>query len=158
MPVKRKVEDTKEFRDAWDAGVSMAKIGAALGVCKRSVSRAAARFGYPERVPNNAGGPSMSDVAPTKREGVRSIHVSTDTRTDIRKMVSVPAEPWADDHEPVSLDSLCRAWQADVLDYLKDGMGVEDIALKMECDVREVRFEVNRLRKNGILDAAFKVV
>jgi DNA-binding NarL/FixJ family response regulator len=57
-----------------------------------------------------------------------------------------------------SLEALCRAWQADVLDHLKDGLGVEDIALKMEYDVQEVRFEVNRLRKNGILDAAFRVV
>jgi DNA-binding NarL/FixJ family response regulator len=48
-------------------------------------------------------------------------------------------------------------WQAKVAQYLRDGYGVEDIALKMKCEVSAVRHEVKILRDEGRLGAALGV-
>jgi DNA-binding NarL/FixJ family response regulator len=42
-------------------------------------------------------------------------------------------------------------WQAKVAQYLRDGFGVEDIALKLKCEVSAVRREVKILRDEGRL-------
>ena len=43
-------------------------------------------------------------------------------------------------------------WQAQVRRFLNSGYGVEDIALKMACDVEDVRSEVRILRNQGVLE------
>lgn len=43
------------------------------------------------------------------------------------------------------------AWQGLVSQYLREGYGVEDIALFMECDVALIRTEVSILRQEGRL-------
>lgn len=47
------------------------------------------------------------------------------------------------------------AWQAAVRRLLKMGYGVEDIAIKVSCDVQHVRDEVRILRADGELDRMF---
>jgi|GEM_PF-3961214 len=42
-------------------------------------------------------------------------------------------------------------WKAAVIRDLREGYGVEDIALRMECDVQAVRDLVAYLRKHGVL-------
>ena len=43
------------------------------------------------------------------------------------------------------------AWQTTVRNLLRDGLGVEDIAVKLECEVAAVRREVKILRDEGRL-------
>lgn len=47
------------------------------------------------------------------------------------------------------------AWQTAVRRLLKMGYGVEDISLKVSCDVQHVRDEVAILRADGELDRMF---
>lgn len=47
------------------------------------------------------------------------------------------------------------AWQTAVRRLLKMGYGVEDISLKVSCDVQHVRNEVHILRADGELDRMF---
>ena len=42
-------------------------------------------------------------------------------------------------------------WKAAVIRDLREGFGVEDIALRMDCDVQRVRDFVADLRKHGLL-------
>lgn len=46
-------------------------------------------------------------------------------------------------------------WQAKVRALLRDGYGVEDIALRLRCDVGDVRSEVAILRAEGELARMF---
>lgn len=146
----KKVEDTKEFRDAWNAGVSIVKLAKALGCCNRSVPRYAERFGYPPRIKKT----QPVEAEPVERMDVRQIEIAgvgTYSGTDIRKNVSVRREPWLDEPEPISEDSLRKAWRASVLELLSDGFGVEDIAIRLHCDPVDVRYEVSRLRGEGVI-------
>ena len=47
------------------------------------------------------------------------------------------------------------AWQTVVRRLLKEGYGVEDIAIKAKCDVQDVRREVQILREGGDLARMF---
>lgn len=152
----KKILDTKEFRDLWDAGISLVQIANVLGCSKRSVARCADAFGYPERL--RASGNVAPPSEPAKREGVRTIEVAgvgTYSGTDIRKNVSVRREPWLDEPEPISEDSLRKAWRASVLELLSEGFGVEDIAIRLHCDPVDVRYEVMRLRGEGLIAQVF---
>lgn len=42
-------------------------------------------------------------------------------------------------------------WQSRVASLLRDGFGVEDIAIRMKCDAYDVRREVEILRSEGRL-------
>ena len=42
-------------------------------------------------------------------------------------------------------------WKAAVIVQLREGLGVEDIALRMSCDVKHVRDLVSQLRRHGLL-------
>lgn len=42
-------------------------------------------------------------------------------------------------------------WQTKVRDLLKEGLGSEDIAVKLKCDVSAVRREIQILRESGEL-------
>lgn len=42
-------------------------------------------------------------------------------------------------------------WQWRVRSLLREGFGVEDIALKLCCDTEHVRAEVRILRREGVL-------
>jgi hypothetical protein len=44
-----------------------------------------------------------------------------------------------------------RAWVDRVGALLRDGLGVEDIALKLECEARQVRAQVALFRGAGLL-------
>ena len=44
-------------------------------------------------------------------------------------------------------------WQSHVAFKLREGFGVEDIAIWLNCHVSHVRTEVDRLRKHGKLSA-----
>ena len=44
-----------------------------------------------------------------------------------------------------------QPWNASVIRSLKDGLGVEDIALRMGCDARHVRQLVERLRSRNLM-------
>jgi len=46
-------------------------------------------------------------------------------------------------------------WQANVRTLLRQGYGVEDIALRLKCEADEVRREVAILRAEGWLSRAF---
>jgi hypothetical protein len=46
-------------------------------------------------------------------------------------------------------------WQARVRGLLRDGYGVEDIAVRLKCDVADVRAEVAILRADGQLAAIY---
>ncbi|MGC0225168.1 hypothetical protein [Pseudooceanicola nitratireducens] len=54
-----------------------------------------------------------------------------------------------------ALASRNSQWQRRVKILLKDGFGVEDIALKTGCTFDTVRSEVAILRASGSLDAMF---
>lgn len=47
-------------------------------------------------------------------------------------------------------------WQGMVRTLLRDGLGVEDIALRLKCDVAHVRAEVEILRHSGDLARMFR--
>ena len=47
-------------------------------------------------------------------------------------------------------------WKAAVIRDLREGYGVEDIALRMECDVQHVRDLVVDLRKHGLLPRLYE--
>ena len=46
-------------------------------------------------------------------------------------------------------------WMCKVREALREGYGVEDIALKLECHVEHVRTEVKILRDMGVLNNLF---
>lgn len=46
-------------------------------------------------------------------------------------------------------------WIGRVKAMLADGLGVEDIALRLSCDVQAVRDEVSILRQTGVLNDMF---
>jgi hypothetical protein len=48
-----------------------------------------------------------------------------------------------------------RAWVYRVGAMLRDGLGVEDIALKLECEARQVRTQVALFRGAGLLKKWF---
>lgn len=48
------------------------------------------------------------------------------------------------------------AWIGKVRQLLREGQGVEDIALKLKCDVTAVRSEVSILRELGELEGLYK--
>ena len=48
-----------------------------------------------------------------------------------------------------------EGWQAKVRNRLRDGYGVEDIAVMLGCDVGDVRKEVEILRNEGRLRKLF---
>lgn len=49
-----------------------------------------------------------------------------------------------------------NSWQARVAEYLRQGYGVEDIAVFLDCDVQDVRNEVAILRSEGRLDGLYR--
>ena len=44
-----------------------------------------------------------------------------------------------------------RTWVDRVASLLRDGYGVEDIAIKLQCEPRQVRTQVSLLRGAGLL-------
>lgn len=49
-------------------------------------------------------------------------------------------------------------WICRVREELKAGFGVEDIAIRLNCDVADVRAEVGILREGGDLKRMFKAL
>lgn len=49
-----------------------------------------------------------------------------------------------------------KPWKVAVIRDLRDGFGVEDIALRMDCDVQRVRDFVADLRKHGLLSRLYE--
>lgn len=48
------------------------------------------------------------------------------------------------------------AWKAAVIRMLRTGLGSEDIALRLGCDVQEVRNLIAHLREYRLLDGLYK--
>lgn len=48
-----------------------------------------------------------------------------------------------------------NAWRGKVTDLLREGYGVEDIAIKLRCDVKSVRMQVRSWRENGDMEFMF---
>jgi hypothetical protein len=137
--------------------MSHREIADMLGCSKETVRRRARQFGYPERI-----APNRKRETPPKphREGVRQVElarVGTYSGNAHTQVVTLPCEPWENPTvpEPISEEVLRKEWQASVLEYLFQGFGVEDIAVKLWCDVVDVRYEVKRLRQNGQLSKIF---
>lgn len=47
-------------------------------------------------------------------------------------------------------------WMVRVRELLREGYGVEDIALRLDCDVEHVRAEVAILRREGLLERLYR--
>lgn len=138
-------------------GVSHKKIADMFGCSQETVRRRAQEFGYPPRI-----APNLKREVPqkTRREGVRQVElarVGTYSGNAHTQIVTLPCEPWENPTvpEPISEDVLRREWQKTVLEYLFQGFGVEDIAVKLWCDVVDVHYEVKRLRQSGQLNQIY---
>ena len=145
---KTSYEDTKEFRDAWDAGVSREKIGEMLGCSKQYVSTLARRYGYPKRPHWNA---SQETKVKEPRAGVvvaKVMNKQSAINENTMAAISLPAPPWGMEAEPVSEDVLRAGWRADVMEQHAAGLSVAQIAKSLWCAEVDVLYEINR-HNNG---------